>query len=449
MASKKILLIEADRAFSGELSKVLGAKGFEVTIGEDGRAGLDMLKKERPDAIVLCVELPQMSGYSVCNKIKKDGEFREIPLLIMSSEATPETFQQHRKLKTHADDYLIKPFKTQELVDCLVALVGAPDGDDVDVELSVGDAEIVGEELSQESAQEQKHAKHSDGEVFKEEDLKFLDNAFDNIMEAHPEQQQPGEVHLSVKVDATAPHNEAEVEVDLSSLGEEVVAEPPVQPTAVREQAAAITVTDPALVAENEQLKRQVESLKHDLAAPRTYGLDDGARKVRPVSAREQEEINRLRSELRSKEDLLREEMDKRRKLDEKVAELISELGMKDDQITSIEEDVERLRGADREKSQRIREHEEQVASLRDEINRLTPYEVESTQLRAEVEASTAKISEMEEHLMSREMEMTDMRDQTEKAREDMAAIRAKAASGLEQVASILLEKRKEIEQLV
>src|SRR5512136_2768747 len=139
--SKTILLIESDQPFARELSAALEASGFGVRVSGDGKEGLDLARDLRPDAVVLCVELPRMSGYSVCNKLKKDESLRTIPLVVISAEATPETFEQHRKLKTRAEEYLIKPFPPSALVEKLAELVGLPEvtGEEVvtlaDVEL--------------------------------------------------------------------------------------------------------------------------------------------------------------------------------------------------------------------------------------------------------------------------------------------------------------------------
>ncbi len=102
----RTLIIDADRAFARDLATALNARSVETRICTDGQNGLDEARAWRPDAVVLCVELPNLSGYSVCNKLKKDDALRSIPLVLTSAEATPETFEQHRKLKTHADDYL-------------------------------------------------------------------------------------------------------------------------------------------------------------------------------------------------------------------------------------------------------------------------------------------------------------------------------------------------------
>ena len=72
--SKKILVIESDAPFAKELSRAIEARGLEARIVSDGKEGFDLAKVDRPDVIVLSVELPRMSGYSICNKLKKDDQ---------------------------------------------------------------------------------------------------------------------------------------------------------------------------------------------------------------------------------------------------------------------------------------------------------------------------------------------------------------------------------------
>ena len=114
--SKTVLLIESDPKFAGDMSAALESRGFGVRTSSDGKEGVELARALRPDCVVLCVELPGLSGYSWCNRLKKDDVLKAIPLVITSSEATPETFEQHRKLKTRAEDYLIKPFLPATLV---------------------------------------------------------------------------------------------------------------------------------------------------------------------------------------------------------------------------------------------------------------------------------------------------------------------------------------------
>src|SRR5690242_11774431 len=111
----KVLVLESDVAFAGELETELERLGFSTRIVEDGNAGLQAAANDRPDLILLSIELPKMNGFSVCNKLKKDPALKDVPLIIMSSESTDETFEQHKKLRTRAEEYVHKPIAFGEL----------------------------------------------------------------------------------------------------------------------------------------------------------------------------------------------------------------------------------------------------------------------------------------------------------------------------------------------
>src|SRR5215471_18533395 len=115
--STKVLVFESDPAFAGELRNELGKLGCATTVVEDGNAGLQQAAAERPDLILLSIELPRMNGFSVCNKLKKDPNLKDVPLIIMSTESSEETFDQHKKLRTRAEDYVHKPIAFAELLE--------------------------------------------------------------------------------------------------------------------------------------------------------------------------------------------------------------------------------------------------------------------------------------------------------------------------------------------
>jgi CheY-like chemotaxis protein len=112
----KILVFESEPAFAWELRTELGRLGCTVQIVDDGNAGLQIAANDRPDLVLLSIELPRMNGFSICNKFKKDPHLRDVPLIIMSSDSSEETFEQHRRLKTRAEDYVRKPIALGELV---------------------------------------------------------------------------------------------------------------------------------------------------------------------------------------------------------------------------------------------------------------------------------------------------------------------------------------------
>jgi CheY-like chemotaxis protein len=187
--AKKILLVESDSGFAREMSSALERKGFETRTTGDGKDGLDLARDEQPDAIVLCVELPKLSGYSICTKLKKDEALKTIPVIITSAAATPETFEQHRQLKTRAEDYLHKPFKPAQLLERLTALIGpAPAPDEEVVTLADVELEALAEPEPEEAPLELTSVVDAPAE---DEDLRLLDNAFENIAVPAPLDQAP------------------------------------------------------------------------------------------------------------------------------------------------------------------------------------------------------------------------------------------------------------------
>lgn len=123
MAQKKILVIESDDGFFNEIASMFRAFDVEIRREVDGKTAQEQANDFQPDLVLLCVELPKMSGYSICTKFKKDKKLKNIPMVIMSAEATEDTFEQHRKLKAHAEEYIIKPFTQEQLLGKVQALL--------------------------------------------------------------------------------------------------------------------------------------------------------------------------------------------------------------------------------------------------------------------------------------------------------------------------------------
>ncbi len=122
--SKRILLIDSDEAFAQGLSHAIVARGFVATTATNSEQGMTMAKAENPDLIVVCVEAQPTNGYMLCTRLKKDEQLKGIPVILTSAHATPDSFEKHKKLKTRAEEYLIKPFETQVMLEKASALMG-------------------------------------------------------------------------------------------------------------------------------------------------------------------------------------------------------------------------------------------------------------------------------------------------------------------------------------
>src|SRR5262249_59003782 len=122
--SKRILLIDSDEAFAQGLSNAITAHGFTATMATNSEQGMSLAKQENPDLIVVCVEAQPTNGYMLCTRLKKDDALKGIPVILTSANATPDSFEKHKKLKTRAEEYLIKPFAPQAMLEKASELMG-------------------------------------------------------------------------------------------------------------------------------------------------------------------------------------------------------------------------------------------------------------------------------------------------------------------------------------
>jgi len=117
--SGDVLIIEADDEVATRIADAVTRHGLSPRRTPDGKDGYDSAQADRPAAIVLCAELPKVSGYSICAKLKKDPALKDVPLVFTSAEASESTFEHHKKLKVRADEYLSKPFPMDRLLELL------------------------------------------------------------------------------------------------------------------------------------------------------------------------------------------------------------------------------------------------------------------------------------------------------------------------------------------
>jgi DNA-binding response OmpR family regulator len=108
---KKILVIDDDQKLNRLLSDYLSRFGFTVTAFTHPQEGMKALKKEIPDLVILDIMLPDMDGFEVCKKIRRDFT---VPIIMLTARG--EVTDRIVGLELGADDYLPKPFEPRELV---------------------------------------------------------------------------------------------------------------------------------------------------------------------------------------------------------------------------------------------------------------------------------------------------------------------------------------------
>lgn len=108
----KILIIEDDLAILRGLKDNLEYESYEVLTATDGDEGYCLVRKKKPDLIILDLMLPKMSGYELCQKVRKEGINTPILMLTARSEEVDRVLG----LDLGADDYVTKPFSVAELL---------------------------------------------------------------------------------------------------------------------------------------------------------------------------------------------------------------------------------------------------------------------------------------------------------------------------------------------
>ena len=112
MATKqRVLIVDDDNNIAELVSLYLTKECFETSIVNDGESALSEVKTFKPNIILLDLMLPGMDGYQVCREIRKDNN---VPIIMLSAKG--EIFDKVLGLELGADDYIIKPFDSKELV---------------------------------------------------------------------------------------------------------------------------------------------------------------------------------------------------------------------------------------------------------------------------------------------------------------------------------------------
>ncbi len=388
---KTILLIDNDSDLVGTLAGVLEERGFSVLKTADGKEGIDLARSRLPDLVVVSVELPKTSGYTICSKLKKDdaSRVRAIPVVLTSSEAKPKTFEDHRKLKVgRADEYLLKPYSPGALIEKIETLIGLPedhpstdpDGVPFDAsglaeEISMGDEPIVIDEADEVLPTDESPTPAT---LPGDEDLAVLDAAFDGLEEK-----------------------------DDAGLGRHG-APPPPPPAALLPSEEAAAPAPPT--------SRPASGRDKDYFA------------LKERLAQRDRELLKVREELNEKDRELVEEREKQTSLEQELARVEAELEQRDGQLRTLQQRLDALSAAQKRA-------ERDLAAARDETRALPAkvqgLEQDLAQARAAVGAREAEAGRREGELRSR---IEDANRRAAAMEENAARSEERAATALEQV---------------
>ena len=111
METGKILIVDDDQNICELLRLYAEKEGYTVSLAHDGRKAVECFEQESPDIILLDIMLPELDGWQVCREIRKKSQ---CPIIMLTAKG--ETFDKVLGLELGADDYVVKPFETKEVL---------------------------------------------------------------------------------------------------------------------------------------------------------------------------------------------------------------------------------------------------------------------------------------------------------------------------------------------
>ena len=111
MDKQKIMVVDDDRNICELLRLYLAKEEFETVLAYDGRQALELFDREQPDLVLLDIMMPVLDGWETCRALRKVSR---VPIIMLTARG--ETFDKVLGLELGADDYVVKPFDTKEVV---------------------------------------------------------------------------------------------------------------------------------------------------------------------------------------------------------------------------------------------------------------------------------------------------------------------------------------------
>jgi len=122
MARRKVIIVDDDRETREMLRLALQLEGYEVSEAANGLRLISSLHVDRPDLVILDVMMSWIDGFELCRSIKKNEQFKDIPVLFLSARKSGD--DQRRGLEAGACEYFTKPVQVDKLIARVQELIG-------------------------------------------------------------------------------------------------------------------------------------------------------------------------------------------------------------------------------------------------------------------------------------------------------------------------------------
>lgn len=119
---KRILIVDDEANIVLSLEFLMKQAGYEVETATDGDEALEAITQAKPDLVLLDVMMPRKNGYEVCEAIRASDDWKDVLVVMLTAKG--RDVEREKGLSLGADDYITKPFSTQEVIDKVRELLG-------------------------------------------------------------------------------------------------------------------------------------------------------------------------------------------------------------------------------------------------------------------------------------------------------------------------------------
>lgn len=141
----KLLLADDSITIQKVVELILAEEGFEIKAVNNGEEALSVISSFKPDVVLADIEMPRMNGYQLCEKIKQNPSTRDIPVILLTGAFEP--IDEELAKEVEADDFIVKPFESQELISKINAALTVTtvlEGEEIEGIVEAEAAEAVG-----------------------------------------------------------------------------------------------------------------------------------------------------------------------------------------------------------------------------------------------------------------------------------------------------------------
>lgn len=430
--SNSVMIVEKDLALMSSIREALKGRGFEVQETTDGKGAPELIRRNKPDCVVLAVDLDAgQNGYIICKKLKSDDELKGVPVVIIGD---PKGFAQHQKLKTRAEQYVGKPLDAGALVETIGGLIGFPAAPAAAEESGFDPGTLLEET---DAPNLEAPAEEAAGDA----DLALVDSMFEDGKSA--------EVPIDEIAVETPP---APPDEEFDAPERTVVGFLPIDPSAhkaappfqssgsaidnpdARELRAKVTELTGALdearsrteelEAKLRELESDLETKSTELEAARSAGGKSDNKEVfalRDAANKKDKEILKLKNEVNAKDQEVLELKEKENTLEQQLSEANDELARRDAALKTAQGKADQLAGEKKKLEQQLAQAKEEGRAASAKLSTLEmDYQAAQErlgQLEGEVESTRGTLTETESAKQQLETELSEAKGELEATR--------------------------------